>query len=76
MRREAGDGVLFREDATFCPTAGSGGVRLSSANFPGSFAGHIDAEVWLARQGGGNPWDNPAAYTEDTTWAVAPPWAP
>ncbi|MHA4813198.1 AbfB domain-containing protein [Streptomyces aculeolatus] len=76
VRREAGDGVLFREDATFCPAPGSGGVRLSSANFPGSFVRHIGSEVWLARQGGGNPWDDPATFTEDTTWSVAPPWAP
>ncbi|WBB64418.1 AbfB domain-containing protein [Streptomyces sp. WMMC500] len=76
VRREAGDGVLFREDATFCPAPGGGGVRLSSANFPGSFVRHINAEVWLAKQGAGHPWDDPATFTEDTTWSVEAPWAP
>ncbi|MFC7303952.1 AbfB domain-containing protein [Streptomyces monticola] len=76
VRREAGSGVLFRDDATFCPQQGSGGVRLSSANFPGSYVRHIDAEVWLATPGGTHAWDNPASFTEDTTWSVASPWAP
>ncbi len=56
--------------------AGQGGVRLSSANLPGSYLRHIDSEVWLATPGGGHAWDNAATFTEDTTWAVDSPWAP
>ncbi|WP_419998815.1 AbfB domain-containing protein [Streptomyces boninensis] len=77
LYKEAGDGSrLAKEDATFCPQQGSGGLRLSSANLPGSHIRHINAEVWLATPGGGHAWDNPATFTEDTTWAVAPAWAP
>ncbi|MET7857624.1 AbfB domain-containing protein [Streptomyces sp. NPDC005318] len=77
VRRDANDGsALFKADATWCPVAGSGGVRLTSANLPGSYLRHIDSEVWLATPGGGHSWDNPATFTEDTTWAVEAPWAP
>ncbi|MEV6423898.1 AbfB domain-containing protein [Streptomyces sp. NPDC051662] len=77
IRRDADDGsALFKADATFCTVAGTGGVRLSSANLPGSFIRHINSEVWLATPGGGHAWDNPATFTEDTTWAVEAPWAP
>ncbi|WP_326609235.1 AbfB domain-containing protein [Streptomyces scopuliridis] len=77
VRRDADDGsALFKADATFCTVAGTGGVRLSSANLPGSYIRHINSEVWLATPGGGHAWDNPATFTEDTTWAVAAPWAP
>lgn len=51
-------------------------MRLSSANLPGSYLRHIDSEVWLAMPGGTHTWDNPATFTEDTTWAVEAPWAP
>ncbi|MFD7284743.1 AbfB domain-containing protein [Streptomyces sp. NPDC059863] len=77
VRRDADDGsALFKADATFCTVAGTGGVRLSSANLPGSYLRHINSEVWLATPGGGHAWDNPATFTEDTTWAVEAPWAP
>ncbi|WP_327267555.1 AbfB domain-containing protein [Streptomyces sp. NBC_01218] len=77
VRRDASDGsALFRADATWCAVAGTGGVRLSSVNLPGSFMRHINSEVWLATPGGGNAWDNAAAFTEDTTWSVDAPWAP
>ncbi|MFE2749233.1 AbfB domain-containing protein [Streptomyces scopuliridis] len=77
IRRDANDGsALFRADATFCTVAGTGGVRLSSANLPGSYIRHINSEVWLATPGGAHAWDNPATFTEDTTWAVEAPWAP
>ncbi|MFE4368366.1 AbfB domain-containing protein [Streptomyces sp. NPDC056835] len=77
VRRDADDGsALFKADATFCAVAGPGGVRLSSANLPGSYIRHINSEVWLATPGGGHAWDNPATFTEDTTWAVEGPWAP
>lgn len=77
VRREANDGsALYKADATWCAVAGNGGVRLTSANLPGSYLRHIKSEVWLATPGGGHDWDNPATFTEDTTWAVEAPWAP
>lgn len=77
VRRDANDNsALFKADATWCAVAGSGGVRFTSANLPGSYLRHIDSEVWLATPGGGRTFDNPALFTEDTTWAVDAPWAP
>ncbi|TXS23151.1 glycoside hydrolase family 2 [Streptomyces sp. ms191] len=75
--KEAGDGsALFRADATFCPVPGAGGVRLSAYNFPEQYLRHYEAQLWLATPGGAHTWDNPALFTEDTTWAVDAPWAP
>ncbi|MFD0318624.1 AbfB domain-containing protein [Streptomyces flavalbus] len=75
--KEGGSGDLFRADATFCPVRGAGGgVRLSAYNYPEQYLRHYNAEVWLATPGGNHTWDNPALFTEDTTWAVEAPWAP
>ncbi|MCX5166741.1 AbfB domain-containing protein [Streptomyces antibioticus] len=75
--KEAGSGDLFRADATFCPVRGAnGGVRLSAYNFPEQYLRHYNAELWLATPGGTHTWDNPALFTEDTTWSVDAPWAP
>ncbi|MEU6533648.1 AbfB domain-containing protein [Streptomyces sp. NPDC046928] len=75
--KEAGSGDLYRADATFCPVRGAdGGVRLSAYNFPEQYLRHYNAELWLATPGGTHTWDNPALFTQDTTWAVEAPWAP
>lgn len=77
VRREASDGsTVSKEDATWCPVQGSGGVRMSAAGFPGQYLRHINAELWLAQSGSTHTWDNSAGFTEDTTWAIEPPWAP
>ncbi|MGW0581844.1 AbfB domain-containing protein [Streptomyces sp. NPDC002920] len=77
VRREAGgDSALYKADATWCPVRADGGVRLSAANYPLQYLRHIDAALWLARLGGTHAWDDPAFFTEDTTWAVDAPWAP
>ena len=49
---------------------------MSAAGFPGQYLRHINAELWLAQSGSTHSWDNPAGFTEDTTWAIEPPWAP
>ncbi|WND40541.1 AbfB domain-containing protein [Streptomyces sp. BB1-1-1] len=74
--KEGGDSALFRADATWCAVQGEGGVRLSAYNFPDQCLRHYRAELWLATPGGAHEWDNPASFTEDTTWAVETPWAP
>ncbi|GAA5025690.1 AbfB domain-containing protein [Streptomyces siamensis] len=77
VRKDPGDGsALFKSDATWCAVQGSGGVRLMASNFPGQYLRHIGAELWLATPGGAHAWDNPASFTEDTTWSVENPWAP
>lgn len=75
--KESGSGAVFQADATFCAVRGAGGgVRLSASNFPEQYLRHYNAELWLATPGGSHAWDNPASFTEDTTWAVETPWAP
>ncbi len=75
--KEGGSGALFRADSTFCPVRGAdGGVRLSAYNFPEQYLRHYNAELWLAIPGGTRTWDARALFREDTTWAVAAPWAP
>src|SRR5436189_3100172 len=34
----------------------------------------LNAEVWIASNGGPNPWDSSNSWAPDTTWQVAPPW--
>jgi hypothetical protein len=76
LRKDPNDNTaLFRNDATFCPEPGSGGVRLHSYNIPG-YIRHIGAEVYVATNGGPGTWDNPSSFVQDTIWAVAAPWAP
>jgi non-reducing end alpha-L-arabinofuranosidase len=36
----------------------------------------ISGVVYLANNGGTNPWDTAAGFAEDTSWVIAPPWAP
>ncbi|MEV6983507.1 AbfB domain-containing protein [Sphaerisporangium sp. NPDC051017] len=77
VRRDANDGsALFKADATFCVRAGlaGGGSSLESYNLPGRYLRHINAEVYLSDKSGANPWDNPASFAEDATWAVTSPW--
>ncbi|MEU6062517.1 AbfB domain-containing protein [Streptomyces sp. NPDC047097] len=76
VRREGGGDALFRADATWCAVAAPGGVRLASYNFPDQLLRHHDAQLWLATPGGPRPYDDPALFTEDTTWAIENPWAP
>jgi len=45
--------------------------------YPDRYLRHINSEVWIATQGGNNPWDgNPGSFLADTTWSVDAPWAP
>ncbi|MFJ8001029.1 AbfB domain-containing protein [Streptomyces sp. NPDC096310] len=77
VRRDASDNSpVHKEDATWCPVRGSGGIRLSAANFPRQYLRHINAELWLAQQGGTHAWDSPAGLVPDTTWVITAPWAP
>jgi hypothetical protein len=74
IRIDANDGTAtFTGDATFCATAGWGATALESYNNPGAFLRHYNEAVYLARQGGPNPWDTATTFTEDTTWAATIP---
>ncbi|HEX6357983.1 AbfB domain-containing protein [Actinophytocola sp.] len=74
IRIDANDGTAaFAGDATFCARAGWGATALESFNSPGAFIRHHLEAVYLARQGGPNPWDTGTSFTEDTTWAATIP---
>ncbi|WP_225409017.1 AbfB domain-containing protein [Stigmatella hybrida] len=78
VRRDASDGsTVFQQDATFCAQPGlSGtGVSFESFNFPGRYLRHATSEVWTA-SGIGTSWDSPVSFNEDSSWNVAPAWAP
>jgi hypothetical protein len=68
---------LFSQDATFCPAPGNSGQGTSfqSVNFPGRYLRTFDNVLYLASNGGANPWDIATGWAADTSWAVAPPWA-
>jgi hypothetical protein len=69
---------LFSQDATFCPAAGNGGQGRSfqSADFPGRYIRNFSNVVYLAADGGTNPWDSGTGWAADTSWLVTAPLAP
>ena len=68
---------LFSQDATFCPGPGNSGQDTSfqSVNFPGRFLRTFENVLYLASNGGANPWDTATNWAADTSWLVAQPWA-
>jgi non-reducing end alpha-L-arabinofuranosidase len=69
---------LFSQDATFCQRTGNSpqGVSFESVNFPTRFVRAFDNVVYIAGNGGTNPWDTTTSWAEDSSWLVAAPWAP
>jgi hypothetical protein len=79
VRKDPSDGTdLFKRDATWCSRAGVGGagVSLESLDFPGKYLRHFNSELWLAADGGANPYESHVSFKPDVTWRVAAPWAP
>jgi hypothetical protein len=70
--------TLFGMDATFCPATGNSGQGMSfqSVNFPGRFIRNFNNTVFLAADGGSNPWDVATGWPVDTSWLVNAPLAP
>ena len=69
IRKDRYDGT-FAADATFCAREGMGGTALESYNVRGSYVRHFNADVYLARSGGPNPWDTATSFAADSTWAI------
>jgi hypothetical protein len=69
--------ALFALDATFCPRAGNSGSNFSfmSYNFSNKYIRHFNFLGYIASDGGSNAWDASSLWQNDTTWAVAAPWA-
>ncbi len=68
---------LFAQDATFCAAAGNSGQGTSfqSVDFPGRYIRNFSNVVYLAADGGTNPWDTDTGWAADTSWLTAAPWA-
>jgi non-reducing end alpha-L-arabinofuranosidase len=49
---------------------------FQSVNFLGRFIRNFNNVVYLAANGGSNPWDTATGWPVDTGWLVAAPWAP
>ncbi|CAL9495285.1 hypothetical protein SUDANB95_03302 [Actinosynnema sp. ALI-1.44] len=64
-------------DATSCarPGVGGTGVTFESINLAGWYLRHFNAVVHIA-SGDGAESNRPQTLTADSSWAVAPPWAP
>ena len=67
----------FASDATFCPKAGNGGqgVSFQSVNFTTKYIRAYQGGVYVAGNGGTNPWDATTNWAQDTSWLVADPLA-
>jgi len=75
---EPNDGsAQFALDATFCPRAGNSGSSYSfmSYNYSSKYIRHFNFTGYIASDGGSNAWDATSLWPNDTTWAVAAPWA-
>jgi non-reducing end alpha-L-arabinofuranosidase len=70
--------TLFSQDATFCQAPGNSGqgVSFQSVNFPTRFIRAFGNIVYLAGNGGTNPWDTTTSWAEDSSWLVTAPLAP
>jgi hypothetical protein len=70
--------ALFSQDATFCQTPGNSGqgVSFQSVNFTTRYIRTFEHTVYLANNGGTNPWDTTVSWADDTSWLIAAPWAP
>ncbi|HEU5332217.1 MAG TPA: AbfB domain-containing protein, partial [Actinocrinis sp.] len=75
---QSNDGsTLFSQDATFCPQTGNSGQGMSfqSVNFTTKFIRTFNNTVYLASDGGTNPWDDATTWATDSSWLVDQPWA-
>ena len=78
LHLQPGDGSpLFAQDATFCQGPGNSGqgVSFQSVNFAGRYLRTFNNVLYLASNGGANPWDTATDWAADTSWVVVQPWA-
>jgi hypothetical protein len=50
-------------------------MSFQSVNFPGRYLRTFNNVLYLASNGGANPWDAATDWAADTSWAVVQPWA-
>jgi non-reducing end alpha-L-arabinofuranosidase len=76
LRAQPFDGTaLNRSDATFCPEPGKNGKGNSfrSLNYPTRHIRHYYGKVYIASDGGADPWDAAAHWSDDVSFIVSPP---
>lgn len=68
----------FAIDATFCPVPGESGegISLQWVGDSSLYLRHYLGELYLASNGGADPWDTTTSWAEDVSWAPTAPWAP
>ena len=69
---------LSRSEATFCfePGKNGKGSSFQSVNYPTKYIRHYYGKVYIASNGGTNPWDASAHWTDDASFIVSQPWSP
>ncbi len=75
---QSNDGsALFSQDATFCQQPGNSGqgVSFQSVNFTTKYLRTFTGTLYLAGNGGTNPWDTATSWATDSSWLVDQPWA-
>lgn len=67
----------FKTDATFCPVVGNNGqgVSLKWAGNSALYLRHYNGSIYVASNGGADPWDGTTSWSDDTSWTVTPSWA-
>lgn len=69
----------FNSGATFCLRPGNDnsgqGFSFMPRNISDHYIRHYAGVVYVAGNGGPNPWDNSNLWVNDTTWAIASPWS-
>lgn len=70
------DSEQFAQDATFLPQPGKNGrgVSLAAFNFPSRFIRHYGGELFIAAEGGPEPWATEESWADDVSWQVTPAW--
>ena len=70
-------GPTFAADATFClqPGKSGQGQSLSWIGDSSLFLRHYNGQIYLASNGGANPWDSTTSWTADVSWQPTPSWA-
>ncbi|MEW6632243.1 MAG: alpha-L-arabinofuranosidase B, partial [Pseudomonadota bacterium] len=67
--------VQGRSDATFCPQPGKNGKgsAFQSKDEPTGYIRHYLGKLYVASDGGANPWDAGAHWSDDVSFIVGPP---
>jgi non-reducing end alpha-L-arabinofuranosidase len=67
----------FAADATFAPEPGKNGqgVSLAAYNYPTRYMRHWAGEIFIADEGGPEPWESAKAWADDVSWLPTPAWA-